>query len=81
MNEKMPLSDRIVELLVGSAVLTFWLVLGGLEAWKQFLAEKEITIPLGEGGIVFSGLVLVGLSGMIGAYLLLWSIRRRRSAV
>lgn len=77
----MALSDRIVELLVGSAVLTFWLVLGGLEWWKNFLSEREIMMPLGEGGIVFSGLVLVGLSGMTGAYLLLWSIRRRRSAV
>lgn len=76
----MALSDRIVELLVGSAVLTFYLVAGGIEWWRGFLSERNIEMPLGEGGVVFSGLVLVGLSGMIGAYLLLWSIRRRRSA-
>jgi len=74
----MALGERIVELLVGSAILTFYLVMGGVDAWKVFLAEKNIEIPLGEGGILFSGLIVIGLGGMIGSYLILWSIRRRR---
>ena len=77
----MALGERIVELLVGSAILTFYLVMGGVDAWKVFLAEKNIEIPLGEGGILFSGLIVVGLGGMIGSYLILWSIRRRRGVV
>ena len=74
----MAVGERVVELLVGSAILTFWLIAGGLDAWKSFLAEQNVEMPLGESGIVFSGFVLVGLTGMIGAYLLLWSIKRRR---
>jgi len=73
----MGLSDKIVELLVGSAILTFWFIAGGMNWWKDFLSEQNIEVPLGEGGIMFSGLLLVGLGGLIGAYLLLWSIRRR----
>jgi len=74
----MAVGERVVELLVGSSILTFWLLFGGIDAWKSFLAERNINMPLGEGGAIFSGLVLVGLGGMIGAYLLLWSIKRRR---
>ena len=77
----MAVGERVVELLVGSAVLTFWLVMGGINWWKQFLTEKGVEMPLGETSVIFSGLVVVGLSGMIGAYLLLWSIKRRRGVV
>ena len=77
----MGLGDRIVELLVGSAILTFWLIADGITVWKNFLTEQNIDMPLGEGGIIFSGFIIVGLSGMIGAYVILWSIKRRRGVV
>ena len=76
----MDLGERIVGLLVASASLTFWIILGGIDAWTAFLAEQNIEIPLGEGGTLFSGFILVGLGGMFGTYLILWSIRRRRGA-
>jgi len=74
----MDLGERIIGLLVGSALLTFWLILDGVTAWTDFLVSQDIEVPLGEGGILFSGFIIIGLGGIFGTYLILWSVRRRK---
>ena len=74
----MGLSDKIVEILITAAVVALVSTAGLYELYKENLVERKITMPLGEFGTLFSFLTLTTLSAAIIAYLILWSIRRRK---
>lgn len=70
----MGLSNKIVSILVGASVLTFWTLLGGLQWYEQFLAEQEIQI--GHTETVFSSYVLLFTIASVVTYLLMWRAGR-----
>jgi len=75
----MGIGDKIISILVASAILTFWTISGGFVFYEEFLTQKGIQI--GEVETIFSGYVLIFLSSAVITYILLWTVRRRRVVV